>query len=120
MTSGIQNVQQIERIISLVAGGAAIASGVYRGGPTGILKALAGAALLQRGSSGHCTVKGLITNPETELAYLRQCVADLRAALLKIDESVMSHKRSQEATADTDVQQTFTPGNPTSPQTRDL
>jgi hypothetical protein len=115
MSSSTQNVQCIERAISIAAGVAAIASGVYRGGPSGILKALGGAALLQRGTSGHCSIKGLITDPEAELAYLRQRVADLRAALHRIEEKMVSNKQPEESRAESAAEKPFPSNNiPTS------
>lgn len=120
MTSSNQNIERIERVISIAAGVAAIAGGVYRGGPMGIVKALGGAALLQRGISGHCTVKGLITDPETELAYLRERVAELRAQLPKLEEEVARRRRSVdaktlEAKVDNAVEETFPASDPISP-----
>jgi uncharacterized membrane protein len=56
--SGAQtpNVGQIERLVSSVGGGALALYGVTRGSLGGIALALLGAALVQRGVSGHCNV----------------------------------------------------------------
>lgn len=51
-----ENVGQIERWISMLAGGGLVAFGLVRGRLTGLLSALAGAALVQRGLTGHCRV----------------------------------------------------------------
>jgi uncharacterized membrane protein len=57
-TSGVQtpNVGQVERLVSSVGGGALALYGVTRGSLGGIALALLGAALVQRGVSGHCNV----------------------------------------------------------------
>lgn len=120
MSSAIQNVPRVERVISIAAGVTAIVSGVYRGGALGMAKALGGAALLQRGFSGHCTVKALITDPETELAYLRERVAELRAQLPKVEEAVARRRQAVEAKSmedkvDNAVEETFPASDPISP-----
>jgi len=50
------NVGQVERAISVAAGGALAAAGLKRRGVTGMALALAGAALARRGVTGHCEV----------------------------------------------------------------
>jgi uncharacterized membrane protein len=50
------NVGQAERLISSIGGGALALYGVTRGSLGGIALALLGAALVQRGVSGHCNV----------------------------------------------------------------
>src|SRR5919107_5773194 len=50
------NVGQTERWISAVGGGALALYGVTRGSLGGIALALVGAALVQRGYSGHCNL----------------------------------------------------------------
>jgi uncharacterized membrane protein len=50
------NVGQVERWASMLGGGALAVYGLTRGSLGGIALALAGAALLQRGYSGHCNV----------------------------------------------------------------
>ncbi|HUG93503.1 MAG TPA: SRPBCC family protein [Planctomycetaceae bacterium] len=49
-----QNVADAERWISMLAGGGLVAFGLARARLGGILSALAGAALLERGLTGHC------------------------------------------------------------------
>jgi uncharacterized membrane protein len=57
-TGGLHmNLSQAERLTSGVGGGALVLAGVRRGGPLGVLIALAGGALLARGVSGHCGIK---------------------------------------------------------------
>ena len=50
------NVGRMERVLSVVAGGALAAYGLRRREAAGGVAALAGAALLYRGSTGHCDV----------------------------------------------------------------
>lgn len=111
----VQNVHRVERTISITTGLAAIVCGIHQGGTPGLFKALGGAALLQRGLSGHCVVKGLITDPETELESLRQRVAELRAALPRIEEHAAARKRAQEERLDHAVEETFPASDPISP-----
>ncbi|MEW5929882.1 MAG: SRPBCC family protein [Gemmatimonadota bacterium] len=53
-----KNVSGPERIASLAGGGILALAGLKRGGVGGALAALAGAALLERGATGHCRVYG--------------------------------------------------------------
>ncbi|QDV38529.1 SRPBCC family protein [Tautonia plasticadhaerens] len=50
------NVGQTERLVSQVGGGALIVVGLARGGLKGLLAAGMGAALLARGTTGHCSL----------------------------------------------------------------
>ena len=54
VTSTTPNVNNTERAVSAVAGGALIAYGLKQGGVIGTLSALAGGGLLYRGATGHC------------------------------------------------------------------
>jgi uncharacterized membrane protein len=54
--SGSVNVGQYERLASAVGGGALALYGITRGSLGGIALALVGAALVQRGVSGHCNL----------------------------------------------------------------
>ena len=49
-----QNVGEMERWVSMLAGGGLVAFGLARSRFSALLSALAGAALLQRGLTGHC------------------------------------------------------------------
>lgn len=51
-----QNLGRNERVISMAGGGLLAAYGLKRRGATGVALALAGAALLRRGATGHCRV----------------------------------------------------------------
>ena len=51
-----QNVGQMERWVSMLAGGGLVAFGLARGRLGGLLSAIAGAALIQRGVTGRCRV----------------------------------------------------------------
>ncbi|HEV2733502.1 MAG TPA: SRPBCC family protein [Longimicrobiaceae bacterium] len=53
-----KNVGGPERLASLAGGGLLALAGLKRGGLGGVLTALAGAALLERGATGHCRVYG--------------------------------------------------------------
>lgn len=109
------NVHRLERAISLASGATAIVAGVCQGGSSGVLKALGGAALLQRGISGHCVVKGLISDPRSELQCLRECVADLRAALPKLQKEMERVKGRQERRLNHALEETFPASDPISP-----
>ena len=50
------NVGRVERVVSMIAGGALAAYGLKRRSPAGGAAAAAGAALLYRGATGHCNV----------------------------------------------------------------
>jgi len=52
-----QNVGNPERAISAATGGLLALKGLRRGGLSGVLMALAGAALVKRGVTGHCAIK---------------------------------------------------------------
>lgn len=54
------NLSKVERLGSLLAGGALIAWGVSRRSPLGLVTALGGAALAARGGIGHCPVYGAL------------------------------------------------------------
>lgn len=110
-----QNVHRLERAVSLATGATAIVAGVCQGGSSGVFKALGGAALLQRGLTGHCVVKGMISDPKTELESLRACVADLRAALPRLQKEMDRVKGRQENRLDHAVEETFPASDPISP-----
>ncbi|MFV9681455.1 DUF2892 domain-containing protein [Pseudomonas sp. NY15367] len=110
-----QNVHRVERAVSLATGATAIVAGVCQGGTSGVLKALGGAALLQRGLTGHCVVKGLISDPKAELECLRERVAELRAALPRLQREMDSLKGRQENRLDHAVEETFPASDPISP-----
>ena len=72
-----QNVGQIERVASVVAGGALAAYGLTKRNPAGIALALAGGTLLLRGATGHCPVYqavGTSTLPAEETVHLEDAV----------------------------------------------
>lgn len=54
------NVGGPERLVSVAGGGILALAGLKRGGLGGMLAAAAGAALLQRGVTGHCSVYGAL------------------------------------------------------------
>ncbi|MFI8482835.1 DUF2892 domain-containing protein [Pseudomonas sp. NPDC078700] len=83
-----QNVNGLERAVSVAAGLFTVARGVHQGGAAGVLKALGGAAILQRGLSGHCVLKGMSCDPAAELQYLRGRVAEMRLLLTKLEAEV--------------------------------
>lgn len=51
-----RNINDTERLVSVVGGGALAAYGLNRRGVSGAMLAIAGAALVRRGASGHCDV----------------------------------------------------------------
>lgn len=117
MSSLSHNVHRLERVVSLATGVTAIVAGVCQGGGSGVLKALGGAVLVQRGLSGHCVVKGMVSDPKTEIECLRQCIADMRAALPKVNGQFQSAagKTPYEARLDHAVEETFPASDPISP-----
>lgn len=54
LTDTSQNVNDVERVASAVAGGAMVAYGVKHGGVAGALLSMLGGGLLLRGATGHC------------------------------------------------------------------
>ena len=114
MTPFSQNVHRVERVISIATGVSAIVGGVYRGGLPGILAALGGLAVVQRGLSGHCVVKGLVSDAEAELRCLRQRVNELRAALPDTNQA-RAGNRAEDARLDHAVEETFPASDPISP-----
>lgn len=120
MSSLSHNVYRLERVVSLATGVTAIVAGVSRGGAGGVLKALGGAVLVQRGLTGHCVVKGMVSDPKAEIECLRQCIADMRAALPKMqakvhEQSAASKAPHQESKLDHAVEETFPASDPISP-----
>lgn len=113
--SPINNVHGIERALSIAAGLTTIAAGVRRGGTLGVVRALGGVLILQRGLSGHCAVKGLIMDPEAEIDCLRQRIAKLRAALPDVDDYPSQARRRLEEKVDHAVEETFPASDPISP-----
>ena len=109
------NVHRLERAVSLATGATAIVTGICQGGSSGVFKAIGGAALLQRGLTGHCVVKGFISDPKAEIECLRACVADLRAALPRLQKEVAVMKGRQENRLDHAVEETFPASDPISP-----
>lgn len=87
---GPVNVGQTERLVS-VAGGVALATaGLARRSPGGALLALAGAALVHRGATGHCMVyraAGMDTSEAaTGWSAAEPARAETRAAFDIVDE----------------------------------
>lgn len=56
LTDTSQNVNNVERIASLAAGGAMVAYGLKHGGAGGVLLSIIGGEMLFRGATGHCYV----------------------------------------------------------------
>ena len=68
-----QNVNNSERVVSGVAGGALIAYGFKHGGLLGMTLSLLGGGLLHRGATGHCYVyeaAGVNTNDLSRMSFL--------------------------------------------------
>lgn len=59
-TGGEVNVGMAERWLSMLGGGALVARGLAKGGTGGLVTAALGAALAQRGLTGHCQVYGAL------------------------------------------------------------
>ena len=76
---GRVNVGRVERWLSMVAGGALAAYGLKRRQVPGGAAAIAGAALLYRGATGHCDLYGVLginTNGHTARQYGTGVIAD--------------------------------------------
>lgn len=72
---GAVNVSTVERVLSLVGGGALALYGLRRRGAAGTLAGLAGALLVERGATGHCRVYetlGMDTADRTPRGLVRQ------------------------------------------------
>lgn len=68
LTDTSQNVNNMERVASAVAGGALLAYGLKHGGAGGTLLSVLGGGMLLRGATGHCHVyDSLGVNTATEL-----------------------------------------------------
>jgi uncharacterized membrane protein len=80
MRGSRSNVGGVERWISMVAGGALAAYGLKRRSTPGGAAALAGAALLYRGATGHCAIKEAITRRSGHAA-IADLGSDTRAQL---------------------------------------
>ncbi|WP_198298399.1 SRPBCC family protein [Bordetella genomosp. 8] len=65
---GPANLNDTERLMSGVGGGALVLAGLRRGGLVGVLAALAGGALVSRGLSGRCAVKARLAKTPHERA----------------------------------------------------
>ena len=115
MNHEYQNVHGIERALSLGTGLVALCTGIHHGGTAGTLKALTGALLLWRGTTGHCAMKGMVTDLEGELEYLRQRIARLREALPKVDNAQGKARTPTEAKVDNAIEETFPASDPISP-----
>lgn len=87
---GPVNVSQTERWVSVAGGAALAAAGLSRRSPGGMLLALAGAALVHRGATGHCAVYRAAGMDTSESAAgwtaADPAPADTRAAFDIVDE----------------------------------
>lgn len=59
-TAQRQNISQTEQWVSMLAGGGLVLYGLSRGSLWGLVSAAAGASLVYRGWSGHCTTYELL------------------------------------------------------------
>lgn len=59
-SKGYENVPQGERCMSVIAGGALLATALSRGSISSLLVAIVGGSLLYRGVTGHCGVYQMI------------------------------------------------------------
>ena len=72
---GRTNVGSVERVLSVLGGGALALYGLRRRGAPGTVAGLAGAMLVQRGATGHCMVyesMGVDTSEEARRGLVRQ------------------------------------------------
>ena len=73
------NVGDAERWLSVLAGGAILAAGLRRRDSAGIAGLVAGAALLHRGTTGHCHVYGAFGVDTSDRGRLQSAIAMLPA-----------------------------------------
>jgi len=94
-----ENVGQLERLVSIVTGGALAVYGLKRRGAPGIGIALLGAELVRRGASGHClmyeafgvnTTDGPRVLPRDDVVVSRAATVNARRAI-KIERFVTVH-----------------------------
>src|SRR5918998_4474120 len=92
------NVGQVERWASAVGGGALAVYGLTRGSLGGVALALVGAALLQRGYSGHCNLYEAIGYNSAGDASLRnqENVSVPAERGIKVEESVTINRPAGE------------------------
>ena len=89
-----QNVGQTERWVSAIGGGALALYGLTRGSLGGIALALVGAALVQRGVTGHCNVYEAMNFSTAEEGSLRSSenVSVQAERGMKVEKSVTVHR----------------------------
>ena len=90
------NVGDAERWLSVLAGTTLAVAGLRRGGGAGIATALAGAALLQRGVTGHCQVYSTLGIDTAEWGRIESAVAKLPADRALHVERVFTVRRPPE------------------------
>lgn len=90
------NVGDAERWLSVLAGGALIAVGLRRGRAEGAVGALAGAALLHRGVTGHCHLYGALGVDTSERGRVEGALAKLPANTALHVERAFTINRSPE------------------------
>lgn len=97
------NVGQVERAISVAAGGALAAAGLRKRGVAGVALALAGAELARRGITGHCRVYdalGLSTRSTRDVrdrddVTSRAATVNARKAI-KVERSILVQRPAEE------------------------
>lgn len=88
------NVNQTERMVSTIAGGALAVVGIMRGGWSGWMLALTGGGLVYRGATGHC---GVYQALGIDTAHNKQGKAGVRHNHgIKIEKSVTINKSPEE------------------------
>src|SRR3712207_974317 len=92
------NVGQVERWVSAVGGGALALYGITRGSLGGVALALVGAALVQRGYSGHCNLYEAVGYNSAGTAGLRnrENVSVPAERGIKLEESVTINRPPEE------------------------
>lgn len=101
--SAAPNVGQVERAISVAAGGALAVAGLKKRGITGVALALVGAALARRGVTGHCEVYGALgvsTRSPDDLRHRddvtsRAATVNARKAI-KVERSILIQRTAAE------------------------
>lgn len=105
-----QNIPNWERALSTGAGIILTGLGLHRGGPVGLVRIAVGSLLLARGGTGHCNVKGLLDDPQTEIRHLRARMRQLSAALAKASAHSTNSRVRRPAPSDDVFDATQIPG----------
>ena len=92
LTGGGPNVAGAEKWASILGGGALATIGLRKGGPLGLVAALAGGALLARGVSGRCAVKRALVSDRPAEREVADAKGWATAALVQKSVSILKDR----------------------------